>query len=286
MRNYFYLIFVLFLLCFCFTQIYSQQKQISYQANEMQWEYLVVSFGQTEFSTPEKMLAYKIVGIIDGKESLTLQSKIDILGHFGWELINTVGAISGDQQLIFKRKYDKIRTANEYGLIKSGKEIYLKDLQDIIERSLHLEEEQKKYEEQIKNKPRLINLDEVDATNKRVEYLKSMESLYKNEFNKTEIASISEITVNYVRINSADLSIIIEVDLTDKFLINGNSYRASVVKQFLQEFLKSYRFRDNSIPDYTFLLIEIKGFIKFNGEKNYISSENCTSYSRSNWTCF
>jgi len=126
-----------------YSQISSQSKSSTYQTNEVQWEYLVVSFGKTEFSTPEKMLAYKIVGVIDGTESTTLQGKIDILGRFGWELINTVGAIGGDQELIFKRKYDRIRTANEYGLIKSGKEVYIKDLQDIIERSLRLEEEQK-----------------------------------------------------------------------------------------------------------------------------------------------
>lgn len=268
-------------------QTNTQPKPSSYQANEQQWEYLVVSFGKTEFSTPEKMLAYKIVGVIDGTESTTLQGKIDILGRFGWELINTVGAIGGDQELIFKRKYDRIRTANEYGLIKSGKEVYLKDLQDIIERSLRLEEEQKKYEEQIKNKPRLINLDEVDKATKRIELLNSLQSTYKDAFSKTEIASISTITVDYKNSYSSDLSVIIEVDLTDKFLTNGNCYRSGEVNKFLEEFLKSYRFKDSSIPQYNGVSIKVRGFIKFNGESNYVASlTNSQSFSGSSWSNF
>jgi len=268
-----------------FAQTNSQLKPSSYQANEQQWEYLVVSFGKTEFSTPEKTLAYKIVGVIDGTESTTLQGKIDILGRFGWELVNTVGAIGGDQELIFKRKYDRIRTANEYGLIKSGKEVYLKDLQDIIERSLRLEEEQKKYEEQIKNKPRLIDLDKVDAANKRVEFLKSINSIYKDALSKTDIASKSTIIVDYKGSYSDDLSVIIDVDLTDKFLTNGSNYRSIEINKFLEEFLISYRFRDNSIPKYNGVSIKVRGFIKFNGESNNILTlTNSQSFNGSGWS--
>jgi len=75
--------------------------------------------------------------------------------------------------------------------------------------------------------------------------------------------------------------------LTDKFLTNGNSYRSSDVKKFLEEFLKSYRFRDNSMPKYNGISIKVRGYMKFNGESNYvISITNSQGYAGSDWMTY
>lgn len=79
-----------------------------------QWEYMVVSFGKILFSDPSdepelkamglsKLVAYSKVGVVSANEALGTQSKMDMLGKFGWELVGAVGSIGGDQELIFKR---------------------------------------------------------------------------------------------------------------------------------------------------------------------------------------
>ncbi|MFZ4725608.1 MAG: hypothetical protein ACOYMD_09185 [Paludibacter sp.] len=260
-------------------------KTISYQSNEQQWEYLVISFGKTEFGTPEKMMAYKMVGIKNGSESIDLQSNLDVLGRFGWELVNIVGVIAGDQEIVLKRKYDKIRSSNEYGLIQSGKELYLKDLQDIIERTLRLDEERKKYEELIKNQPKLINLDDVERANKKIDFIKALDVVYKDAFAKTEIANQSSIKVDYKSAYSDDIYIKIEVDLTEKFLLNNNSYHGDEIKKYLRSFLETFRFCDSSLTKYQAISIIINGTIKFNGESTFIDSETTTQIYRSlNWS--
>ena len=124
---------------------FSQVQDTLLRPIDTQWEYIVVSFGKTLFDIPEKTLAYKELGIDTGNESISLQTNFDILGRFGWELVSITGAIGGDQQAIFKRKYEKQRSENEYGWILTGKEIYIKDLQDILERRTKIEEERSKH---------------------------------------------------------------------------------------------------------------------------------------------
>lgn len=239
---------------------------------DQQWEYLVITFGKALFGSPEKTLAYKTVGIDNGNEATNLQSNFDILGRFGWELISVLGVIGGDQQIILKRKYDKARSANEYGLIQNGKELYLKDLQDIIQRSLRLSEEQKKLEEQYLNKAKLINLDEVERSKKREELKLLLKNSYTKRFEQTEISKNATFSFEFKSAFSSDILITINVDLTGKFLINGNSYHGDEISSYLNSFARSYRFTDPAIDKYTAIKIEINGFIMYNEEKISVGS--------------
>lgn len=251
---------------FGFTVCTGQSVQNVSKTDEPKWEYLVVSFGKTVFDTPEKMMAYKSIGIENGQESIGLQSSLDILGRFGWELVSTIGAIGGDQQLVLKRKYDKTRSANEYGLIQSGKELYLKDLQDIVERTKILLEEQKRLEEQIKNKPELINLDKVERLRKREELRVSLENNYQKRLETTEMYKYCTFNLSYKNLYSNDIIINITIDLTEKFLISVNNYHGDEVDAYVNSYLKSYRFKDPAIEKYTSISINMVGFIKFNSE--------------------
>ena len=111
-------------------QAETQQKPDATATPLKQWEYLVVSFGKTTFSNPisdpelkqgglSKILFYSNAGIVSASEAVTVQQQMDTLGHFGWELINIVGAIGGDQQMVFKRQFDTNRSEKEAALIKA-----------------------------------------------------------------------------------------------------------------------------------------------------------------------
>ena len=82
---------------------------------DQQWEYIIVCFGKTAFENPQKTLAYRTLGVSGGNEGAALEANLDIMGRFGWEVVAIVGAIGGDQQIVLKRKYDKLRSATSTG---------------------------------------------------------------------------------------------------------------------------------------------------------------------------
>lgn len=99
-------------------------------AEVREWEYLVVSYGSTAFIDPlveleargttfSKIEMFGEIGITVPLEAVELQRNIDVLGKFGWELVAVVGAIGGDQQLVFKRPYDAERSAQEAERIRA-----------------------------------------------------------------------------------------------------------------------------------------------------------------------
>ena len=277
--------FVVFLACGIAGSIcYSQKKPSEPQSNDQKWEYLVVSFGKTLFETPEKMLAYRVVGLQNGTESISLQSDLDVLGRFGWELVTIVGAIGGDQQIVLKRKYDKARSANEYGLIQSGKEVYLRDLQDIIERSVRLAEEQRKSEEEEKNKPRLINLDQVARSRKRDELRALLETEYSKVYQSSDLSKHGSFVLSYKSAYSQDIRITIDVDLTEQFLVAGNSYHGDQVNAYLESSLQAFKFRSKAIEKYTGISVDVQGFVKFGGENIRVGTSGTSqSYDGSDW---
>lgn len=93
-----------------------------------QWEYLVISFGKTYFSSAadisakqtgqSKLMIFGPLGGVVASEALDTQDQVDTLGRYGWELIGVLGAIGGDQQWVFKRPFDPDRAAKEAAQIK------------------------------------------------------------------------------------------------------------------------------------------------------------------------
>lgn len=242
--------------------------------HEQQWEYIVVSYGKTVFETPEKTLGYRSLGLSGGSEATDLEANLDIMGRFGWEVATIVGTIGGDQQIVLKRKYDKVRSANEYGMISKGRTLYLKDLADIIERSNKLAEESLRQSEAERNKPRLNDLDARDALAARQIKMAAIEASYTAALKKFAFGNNATISVKPKSIYSSDIEVTINVDLTADFLIDGNSYRRKSVANFLKARLTEYRFKDSNMGKYEGIRIIINGFIKFNGEDVKVGSEN------------
>lgn len=93
-----------------------------------QWEYLVLSFGKTYFSSPadiaakqsgqSKLMIFGPLGGVVASEALDVQDQVDTLGRYGWELITVLGAIGGDQEWVFKRRFDPARAAGEAAQIR------------------------------------------------------------------------------------------------------------------------------------------------------------------------
>jgi len=108
-----------------------------------QWEYLVVSFGKAYFSDPDlepetktaglsKLVSYSKLGVVSAQEALTVQSQMDTLGKFGWELIGIVGAIGGDQEMVFRRAYDPEQSKTKATLIREEGERLLAARREIL----------------------------------------------------------------------------------------------------------------------------------------------------------
>ena len=233
---------------------------------DQQWEYIVVSYGKTTFEGPQKTLAYRTLGLSSGSEATDVEANLDIMGRFGWEIVAIIGAIGGDQQIVLKRKYDKARSANEYGMIIRGQEVYFKDLSDIAQRTSRLLDESRRQAEADRNKPRLIDLDSVDEQAERQRKLTGLEKSYAEAFQKLEIASTSTIGVKYKNAYSSDIEVEIRSDLTSKFLKNGNSYRRKEVLSYLKSQVQQYRFKDSALDRYSGVRITAKVSIQFSGE--------------------
>ena len=162
---------------------FAQQKPVSTPVSvDQKWEYIVVSYGKTEFGGPQKTLAYRPIGLPNGQEAQELQSSLDILGRFGWEAVAFVGAIGGDQQIVLKRKYDKNRIVSEREEISRGAQLYIKDMADILEREQNLREAARRAEDEERNKPHLIDLDAEDAKSAKAASLVALRNSYIEAF--------------------------------------------------------------------------------------------------------
>lgn len=243
-----------------------QQQASSPHSADPQWEYIVVSYGKTLFDSPQKTLAYRTLGLSGGSEAIDFESNLDIMGRFGWELVTVVGTIGGDQQVVLKRKYDKSRAANEYGMILRGKELYLKDLGDIIERSNRLAEESRRQAEAERIKPRLVDLDALDEHAARQRKFQTIEKSYTDAFQRTELAPNSTIIVKRKHTFSNDIIVEIRTNLTESFLKDGNSYRRKEVVAYLKSQIQQYRFKDSALDKFDGVKISASGFIRFSGE--------------------
>ncbi len=205
---------------------------------DIQWEYLVVSYGKTLFGSPEKTLAYRSIGLaVTAQEANEIQQSLDILGRFGWEVITIVGSIGGDQQIVMKRRYDKNRVANEGIAILRGRELYLKDLIDILERGRKIREESEAVTAAARNQPKLIDLDAKEREDKRLKFTAELATAVKSAL--ADVPGVKD-PVTSARVIGSDGKykfVDVNVDLTDLMLKDGNSYRASEVRNWLNSVL-------------------------------------------------
>ncbi|MFZ6818243.1 hypothetical protein [Undibacterium sp. Ji22W] len=248
---------------------------------EQQWEYIVVSYGKTLFASPQKTLAYRSIGLVSGQEAPDLENSLDILGRFGWEVITIVGSIGGDQQVVLKRKYNRNLVSNEYNAIIKGKDLYIKDLIDIMEREQRLREQAEKNAAIDRNKPRLINLDEVDALARKLENDAELKAAYQEAFAKTKMSKYSTIEID----TRYGVNIILNADVTKMYLQNGNSYRKSDVELFVEALLASFRFMHPAVARYNTVRINLNAIIMFEGNPIIVAKRSTSKYqgSSSDW---
>ena len=207
----------------------ASQSQIS---SAKQWEYLVISFGKTLFTDPtdnpetkavglSKLLSYSKAGVVSAQEALGTQSQMDTLGKFGWELIDIVGAIGGDQEMVFRRAYDPERSKQEAVLIKKEGERLIAEQQDAAARLLL----------SMKETTELIDLDAVEkaaATNEtrrkeEARLLKAINTIISHPISSQKVISTAgDPTASRVAAE-------IEIDGTAA-LLTGNKFRSSEAK--------------------------------------------------------
>jgi hypothetical protein len=237
------------------------------QTSDQAWEYVVVSYGKTLFGTPQKTLAYRTVGLPDGQEGSDLQRSLDILGRFGWELVSVVGAIGGDQQLILKRRFDRVRSNGESAAILRGKELYVKDLIDILEREQRVREEAERAAEAERSKPRLVDLDAAEALVARKRRAADLEASYVDALKKAEISKYSTLAASPRSAYAGDFVVNVAVDLT--FMSDAGTYRKSVVTAYLTEQMDRFRssVQPQPLDKYGSILIRGTGFITFQGQR-------------------
>jgi hypothetical protein len=251
------------------------QAQVAAKPPEVQWEYLVVSYGKTIFGAPEKTLAYRSIGLsATAQEANEVQRSLDVLGRFGWEVITIVGTIGGDQQIVFKRRYDRARSVNEASEILKGREVFLRDLLDIMERESRIRDEAAAAAEAERNRPRLIELDAVDAAQMRARLSAERKAALEAAIAGTPWGSRATIKV---RPEGTSTYIDAVLDGTPDFLKNGNTYRKSEVASWVKSnLLSALQTTATSLGGY--LDINVTTNINFNGVVTRVDQQR-SSYS-------
>jgi len=239
--------------------------------NGAKYEYLVVSFGKTPFLGPieskatghSKVLIYSPAGLQLPDESVTTQAQMDTLGKFGWELTAVVGAIGGDQEMVFKRVYDPQRAANEARLIaQEAKELADKEQQDRAA---------KEAESKSATPKGPIDLDEVDAAQAESAYV---EKVTKMIHDGAPIALGSGATLDQIEVNVTapnyngakhTIDATITIDGTAK-LLKENFYRSSEARSLAQIYAQALQIATGISPDDAFLEISVNVIVKSGGK--------------------
>ena len=227
-------------------------------ADEDQWEYLVVSFGKTSFNSIEesiikggsKLVAFQeFADLLSGHEGIDLQTKLDILGRFGWELVDTLGSIAGDQQLFLKRSRLENRIDIEREALKTLSVILREESEKREKRLKEYLAELDRLREKRDTEPQegLVELDSIekrdrerDAERKATAAITSMFPEPPNSYQaNTQIKSV-DVRVSADENDSGKIlykgTITIAVDATEELLIETNKYRASQAKKLLGNF--------------------------------------------------
>lgn len=209
------------------------------RSNQLQWEYLVVSFGKVYFSNPftdpeskeigySKLLSFSQAGIVTAQEGLSTQRSMDTLGKFGWELGGIIGAIGGDQEMLFKRSYDESRSKQEEELIKQEGE----NLRKILEA-------ERAKASRSAPPTELVDLDEIDRIEARNANRKTQEDRLRAATASVPNAKAKSILSNSYSATDVDVSATFVIDGTSALLTDGNKYRSGAAKQLAESTLRS-----------------------------------------------
>lgn len=216
-----------------------------------QYEYLVYSFGKTYFDSITSNSRYYSL-LLKGSESSTLTENLNKLGKLGWELIDVLGTIGGDQQVVFQRPIGFLTEEQEKDLITELEKEQQEKLLNFI--SEQQEEDEKKS---------AIPLIETDQRDWDIEYKQ------KNEIFFEELKRLSEIIKTYegvidVKLEDIDYDpkMYIQCDFTEQ-LLNENEYSLSQVKNLVSLYMRRIQ-NDVNFDSFVFYTHRVKTYFYVN----------------------
>lgn len=204
------------------SSVFSQSKPSEPQKG---YEYLVYSFGKTYFDdvSPDDRYYHFLYSADKGKN---LNEKLNQLGRLGWELIDVLGTIGGDQQVVFMRPIGLLTEEAETELVTQ----IASEEQDKLIKSLTKE-----------NPDPAIPLVETDQRDWDIEYSKN------NDLFMAEVTRIAEyirtckgVTEAVSNENVYSPAIAIKWDLSEQ-LLKGNEYSLSKTKEYAAVFFKEVK---------------------------------------------
>ena len=273
-------------------------EAVSATSEEDQWEYLVVSFGKTQFSEIEesiktgqsKLVAFQeFADLLSGHEGLNLQTRLDILGRFGWELVGSIGQVGGDQQYLLKRERIKNRIELEQAAIHQLGEILRQESAE-KERQLEafLEElERRKQSEQHADPEGLVEMDALEEEERERAASQEAEAVIKSWFPTPPESQIENTTVKSIEVNARASektgrkgafdyggSINVVLDGTDVLLFDGNKYRLSDAEKLRKEYFSAvYRSNRENIQDGFRWNFEVRVVVNHGGKEYVVTRD-------------
>lgn len=204
----------------------SHDKDVAINATQPdeRWEYLVVSFGTTEFKKIDsgirtgtsKLVAFReFADLLSGHEGINLQYKLDILGRFGWEVVSALGHIAGDQQLVLKRERREDRIEKERKILEKLSVILKAEKE---QKEAELEAYIEKLTKQITSKV-TDELVELDAEEKREKELNS--AIKAKEKILPLLPKVGDIICENTVIQDVKLTVTASIDSKDKLTYEG-----------------------------------------------------------------
>lgn len=204
----------LFLFTFCVSVSFAQSIN-------KQWEYLEVSqIIQTYNTYTQEVVPYRTYNFFNSGKIVSGTTSLDWIGKSGWELVGAVstGENSLETKLIFKRLYNEQVTNRE------------------------IEELEKSFKERLKKPPaaELIDLDAQEAKQNLDEFNRKEEERLRTALSKINNSPIKVVNIKSLAsvANKTSLAAEIVVDGTSALLKDGNKYRLSEAKTYLQEVAK------------------------------------------------
>lgn len=226
-----------------------------------QWEYMVITFGETYFSDRNNLtLAYLDEGLNEGiKELEDLEENLNILGKHGWELVGITGTSGEDQQLSLKRLYDKTVSALEKREVNEAKK-RIEDKKTTSTKTWKLQE-----------------LDSIEAKENEKKMKEERTASLKNALKTSLKGSGLEVLKEEYSFVSEDspIEVKLEILLPQRFLINGNSYRKSEVSEYSKENASLFELKEFEV-NYTD--VKVIFFLEFNGRKIEVYSTTYSYY--------
>lgn len=225
-------------------------------ADTTQWEYMVVTFGKTSFSDyNQHVLAYYDEGILsDTMEANVLEYNLNILGRHGWELIAITGTIGGDQQLTLKRPYDEA--------VSKAEKDRARQVQERIEEELREQREEQQID--FSAPKELMELDSYEArekeNRKKDEIKEGLKAAIHTSLAQSELKILKE---EYIYEPNFPAEISLEVLLPKRFLVNGNSYRQSEIKEYKKEIAPYFKLKELELEDST--MVSVIYFLEVDG---------------------